>query len=157
MLMQAGVIMKRSGERLEDVTIKSVTDSEIVYELNGQEIIVAKTDVSAILYDDGRYEEINVPINELDSTSISSNQSMYRVNDIEQYYDRSGRLIVAFTDKKYSKECRKKGAREYMSVYKASYAKYKKSGLSSRDARNEAIIAAVQASDHAVHECAGEL
>lgn len=58
MLMQAGVIMKRSGERLEDVTIKSVTDSEIVYELNGQEVIIPKSEVSAILYDNGHYEEI---------------------------------------------------------------------------------------------------
>ncbi len=75
MLMQAGVIMKRSGERLEDVTIKSVTDSEIVYELNGQEIIVAKTDVSAILYDDGRYEEIRntMPIS---SESIGTNSKI---------------------------------------------------------------------------------
>ncbi len=58
MLAQAGVIMKRSGERLEDVTIKSVTDSEVVYELSGQEMTLLKSDVSAILYDDGRYEEI---------------------------------------------------------------------------------------------------
>ena len=61
MLAQAGVIMKRSGERLEDVTIKSVTDSEIVYELNGVETTLPKSEVSAILYDNGRYEEIKFP------------------------------------------------------------------------------------------------
>lgn len=58
MLTQAGVIMKRSGERLEDVIIKSVTDTEIIYEFNGIETTLPKSEVSAILYDDGRYEEI---------------------------------------------------------------------------------------------------
>ena len=55
--LYAGVIMKQSGERLEDVTIKSVTNTEIVYVLNGTETTLPKSEVSAILYDDGRYEE----------------------------------------------------------------------------------------------------
>lgn len=51
--------MKRSGERLEDVSIKSVTDTEIIYvDQNGTETTIPKSEVSAILYDNGRYEEI---------------------------------------------------------------------------------------------------
>lgn len=74
MLLHAGVILKHSGERLEDVTIKSVNDTEIVYELNGQEISIPKTDVSAILYDDGRYVEIKVqkPTSLVDNSENSS-------------------------------------------------------------------------------------
>lgn len=60
LFLYAGVIMKHSGERLEDVVIKSVTETEIVYELDGTESTLPKSDVSAILYDDGRYEEIKV-------------------------------------------------------------------------------------------------
>lgn len=59
MLLNAGVIMKRSGERLDEISIKSVSDTDIVYvDASGNETTILKNDVSAILYDDGRYEEI---------------------------------------------------------------------------------------------------
>ena len=59
LLIQAGVIMKKSGERLEDVSIKSVSDMEIVYiSPSGENMTIPTSDASAILYDDGRYEEI---------------------------------------------------------------------------------------------------
>lgn len=58
-LLNAGVILKKSGQRLEEVSIKSVTDTEIVYTtLDGAETSIQKSEVSAVLYDDGRYEEI---------------------------------------------------------------------------------------------------
>lgn len=56
--LYAGVIVKQSGERLEDVTIKSITESEIIYIINRNETTLPKSEASAILYDDGRYEEI---------------------------------------------------------------------------------------------------
>lgn len=59
LLLNAGVIMKRSGERVDEISIKNVSDTEIVYiDASGNEVSILKNDVSAILYDDGRYEEI---------------------------------------------------------------------------------------------------
>lgn len=59
MILNAGVIMKKSGDRIENISIKSVTDSEVIYTAeNGNEMSILKSDVSAVLYDDGRYEEI---------------------------------------------------------------------------------------------------
>ena len=59
MLMYAGVIMKKSGDRIDNVSIKSVTDTEIIYTTgSGKKASVLKSEVSAVLYDDGRYEEI---------------------------------------------------------------------------------------------------
>lgn len=59
MFLNAGVIMKKSGDRIENISIKSVTDSEVIYTAeNGNEMSILKSDVSAVLYDDGRYEEI---------------------------------------------------------------------------------------------------
>jgi hypothetical protein len=73
--LYAGVIVKQSGERLEDVTIKSVTESKIVYVINGEDATLPKSDASAILYDDGRYEEISYQ-------TPSYNQTIY---DDEKY------------------------------------------------------------------------
>lgn len=67
-MLHAGIIVKQSGENIEDVTIKSITDTEILYvDPNGKETSILKNDVSAVLHDDGRYEEIktttsNTPI-----------------------------------------------------------------------------------------------
>ncbi len=58
MLSFAGVIMTSSNERLEDVTITSETDSAIVYMQDGVEKSIAIEQVSAILYDNGTYKEL---------------------------------------------------------------------------------------------------
>lgn len=58
-LLYAGIIMKKSGERLEDVSIKSASGDVITYITEeGEEVSLPKSEVSAILHDDGRYEEI---------------------------------------------------------------------------------------------------
>lgn len=58
-LLYAGIIMKKSGERLEDVSIKSASGDVITYITEeGDEVSLPKSEVSAILHDDGRYEEI---------------------------------------------------------------------------------------------------
>ena len=54
----AGVIMTSSNERIEDVTITSETDSAIVYMQDGVEKSIAIEQVSAILYDNGTYKEL---------------------------------------------------------------------------------------------------
>jgi len=60
MMLYAGVIVKKSGDRLEDISIKSSEGEEFVYvDENGVEGRVPRAEVSAVLYDDGRYEEIN--------------------------------------------------------------------------------------------------
>ncbi len=62
-LLHAGVIVKQSGESLDGVNIKSVTDTEIVYiTSSGKEESMLKSEATAILYDDGRYEEIKQSI-----------------------------------------------------------------------------------------------
>lgn len=59
MILHAGIIMKHSGDKLEDITIISETETEITYIApDGQEASISKSEVSAVLYDDGRYEEI---------------------------------------------------------------------------------------------------
>ena len=58
MLSFAGVIMTSSNERIEDVTITSETDSAIVYIQDGVEKSIAIEQVSAILYDNGTYREL---------------------------------------------------------------------------------------------------
>ena len=59
MFLNAGVILKKSGDRIENVSIKSITDTEVIYTAeNGTETSMLKSDVQAVLYDDGRYEEI---------------------------------------------------------------------------------------------------
>lgn len=58
-LLNAGVIMKKSGERIEDVSIKSVSGGEIIYiDSENVEISIPKSDVEGVLYDNGKYEEI---------------------------------------------------------------------------------------------------
>lgn len=59
MILYAGVIVKKSGDRIENVSIKSINETEVIYTAeNGEEASILKSDVSAVLYDDGRYEEI---------------------------------------------------------------------------------------------------
>ena len=50
--------MTSSNERLEDVTITSENDTAIVYIQEGVEKTIAIAQVSAILYDDGRFKEL---------------------------------------------------------------------------------------------------
>ena len=57
MLSFAGVIMTSSNERIEDVTITSENDTAIVYMQDGVEKSIAIEQISAILYDDGKYME----------------------------------------------------------------------------------------------------
>ncbi|MCQ2347236.1 MAG: hypothetical protein MJZ92_04830 [Paludibacteraceae bacterium] len=70
----AGVLLTKSGARIENVTIVSVTDTEVIYSVNnGEPITISKNDLSAILYDDGRYEEIQVKENSNVVSSIGNN------------------------------------------------------------------------------------
>lgn len=52
------IIVTKAGTNIEDVTVKSITNTEIVYILNGTETTLPRSEAAAILYSDGRYEEI---------------------------------------------------------------------------------------------------
>lgn len=59
MMLQAGVIVLKNGDHIEDISIKSSDNGTFVYvDENGVEASVVRNEVSAVLYDDGHYEEI---------------------------------------------------------------------------------------------------
>lgn len=64
------IIVTKAGTNIEDVTVKSITNTEIVYILNGTETTLPRSEAAAILYSDGRYEEIKTP-----STAIITEES----------------------------------------------------------------------------------
>lgn len=81
-VLYAGVIVKKNGERLEDVTIKSSSGNEFVYiDDNGVEGSVPRSEVAAVLYDDGRYEEIKQDNKPLSSSGITNQEA--QVNAVQ--------------------------------------------------------------------------
>lgn len=78
MFLNAGVILKKSGDRIENVSIKLVTDNEVIYTAEtGNEMSILKNEVQAVLYDDGRYEEIRqseVPVSNNTETAVQESQ-----------------------------------------------------------------------------------
>lgn len=116
MTLQAGVIVKQSGERIEDVSIKSASGSDIIYlTTSGEEITVPKSEVSAILYDDGRYEEIRQSSSSITETNQNSSSAFGGGNATEFNVYAFGNYIKLYyiTDHKHD------GATvEYRLIYK---------------------------------------
>lgn len=84
-LIWAGVIVPKSGDNIEDISIVSKTTSEIIYTQDGEEKSINLSDVSAILYDDGRYEEIPIFISIKDEKSEDATlQSEEPINQKEE-------------------------------------------------------------------------
>ena len=164
LILAQDVISLKSGDRIENVKVLSITDSVIVYVMEGNEIKLPRNSVDAILYEDGRYEEIKAT-NRIEDTIVSKYQESIDENSFMQYYGSDGRLQVAFFDKTYSKECRKVVKKvyykEFESLYKPAYKEAKKKGLSNmaatRYALNKILPIVIEDSDKAVRECAGEL
>lgn len=76
--LYAGVILQKNGDRLEDVSIKSVNETEIIYiTQNGEETSILKSDVSAILYDNGRYEEIRQTTSNASTDYNASTETLF--------------------------------------------------------------------------------
>lgn len=88
-LLYAGVIMKKTGETIEDITIQTVSNNEIVYLQNGNEYTISKSDVSAILHDDGRFEEIKQQNNLM---SVSDGTNYYAEN--EDYKEKEYNIVA---------------------------------------------------------------
>ena len=73
-LLFAGVIVKKNGESLEDVSITSITDTDIEYiSEKGKKLTIPKSEVSAILHDDGRYEELKQSASPQEMPSYTEN------------------------------------------------------------------------------------
>lgn len=168
LLLAQDVVVLTNGERIENVKVSSITDSILIYMTGGKEMTLLHDSVYAILYADGRYEEIPTINAKEDSSKSLYSESIEEHPFFQCYdYDSNGRLRLkaAFLDKTYSKECRKIGQRvyqkEYATLYKIAFNEAKKSGLSNRKARMQAgdkcIPEAIKISDEAVRKCAGEL
>ncbi|MCQ2347135.1 MAG: hypothetical protein MJZ92_04315 [Paludibacteraceae bacterium] len=54
----AGIIVLTTGNNIEGISNISVRDQLVLYQQNGKSMSLPMEEVSAILYDDGRYEEI---------------------------------------------------------------------------------------------------
>ena len=138
----AGVIMTSSNERLEDVTITNENDSAIVYMQNGEEKFIAIEQVSAILYDDGQYKEINHSVaisdvsNTNDTTSININSDSINVkNMLSLAFD--PRVLKIASDPAflpYYQSIEKEAKTEYEVVYQLEIAK----GTSKKEAKKNA-------------------
>lgn len=81
----AGIIVTTSGERIEDVTIVSETDSAIVYIQDGVEKSIAIEQVQAVLFDNGNYKEYPkytspVTTNEFMTSSEQTNLYVQHLN-----------------------------------------------------------------------------
>lgn len=92
----AGVIMKKTGETIEDVTIQSVSSNDIVYIQNGSEYTISKSDISAILHDDGRFEEI-IQRNK----SLDSNGTMDYSSENDDDYEEKEYNVLAYEKSGY--------------------------------------------------------
>ena len=58
LILAQDVIALKNGERIENVTVSSITDKTIIYLSEGNEVNIPRNSADAILYADGRYEEI---------------------------------------------------------------------------------------------------
>lgn len=122
MFLNAGVIMKKSGDRIENISIKSVTDNEVIYTAeNGNEMSILKSEISAVLYDDGRYEEIRqneVPVsNNTDITAQESRKEPVEVGPGAKEYNVCAYGVYAMM---YARSSKYDGATvEYRVIYKS--------------------------------------
>lgn len=79
----AGIIVPKSGNNIEDATNIVVSDTEILYQIGSENKVINRSDVSAIMYDDGRYEEVKeMPQN---TYSYAKPQSSYNVQSQQGY------------------------------------------------------------------------
>ena len=160
MMLYAGIIVKKSGEQLTDITIKSVTDNEIIYKnSNGKSITISKSEVSAILYDDGRYEEIKQPIKleedySTPSMSTEENKNFSQKEESKKTNDAIQSQSSPKTDKRIIPQaCYTEANNVYKVVYKEHYEKALNQGYSKSQAYKIAGDAAQEAKLKSIDEC----
>lgn len=79
--IQAGIIVTKDDGNIEDVTSITIGSTEITYKQNGQLKSISRDDVSAVLHDNGRYEEIK-PASEVEENNAENGSDTYRSNDV---------------------------------------------------------------------------
>lgn len=157
--LYAGVILKKSGERLEDISIQSVTDTEIIYKTsNGSEISVSKNDVSAILYDDGRYEEIKSYTPQTTNTIVTGDNSSSTVEPASQESSSPEKMErqtsnVTSDKKRIPKACYDEGQKVYNEVFAETREKALAQGYSKSQAYTIASEKAFEAKQKAIDDC----
>ena len=158
------IIVLKSGERIENTKVQSITDKDITYIHDGNTISVPHNSVEAIFYEDGRYEAIKATLVG-DSASIAAVEQLgYNAEELQAMINNGeDRTLLLWQDKSYPKECRKVGKKEYYKVfnelYKPALKEAKESGLKNIDATqkaiNEVFPKAMKAGNDAVRECNG--
>lgn len=89
----ADTIVLGESEQIGDVKVKSVLSDTVFYEENGELKHIMKKNVTGILYDNGRYQEIIHSTNIFPNDSIM-NQMQKMVEDSVEKYDIFSRKIV---------------------------------------------------------------
>ena len=163
-ILAQDIIVLKSGERIEDTKVQSITDKDITYVQDGNTISVPHNSVEAILYEDGRYEEIKATVVG-DSASIAAVEQLgYNAEELQAMINNGDvRKMLLWQDKSYPKECRKAGKKEYYKVfnelYKPALKEAKDSGLNNfeaiQQAVNEVFPKAMKSSNDVVRECNG--
>lgn len=80
-ILAQDIVVLKSGERIENVIVSSISDTTITYVTNGREHNVSNTKVGAILYADGRYVEMS---NTENSLSINQNEYLLPGTDVRK-------------------------------------------------------------------------
>lgn len=153
--LYAGVILKKSGERLEDVSIQSVTDTDVVYLENGSEQSISKNEVAAILYDDGRYEEIkeSTPNTAIPTETATGNNSSSESVNVRQKAGEPAKDIASREKKRIPKACFDEGQKVYSETFAEARAKALSQGYSNSQAYTIASEEAFQAKQKAIDDC----
>ncbi len=163
-ILAQDILALKNGEQIENVQVISITDTTITYSQNGQHNSVPRNAVSAILYADGRYEEIKASLVGSNESIAAAEQFGYDANELQTLINNGeDRKMLLWQDKTYPSECRKIGKKVYYQtfspIYQEAYKEAKASGLKGADAMQKAIEKAfppaVKASNEAVRECNG--
>ena len=75
LFLQAGIIVTKSDGNLEDVSNVTVGKTEITYKQDGEIKSINRDEVSAVLYDNGKYEEIK-SIEEVEEEETQQNNTI---------------------------------------------------------------------------------
>lgn len=163
-ILAQDILSLKNGDRIENIKVLDISDSKITYSQNDSAISIARNSVAAILYADGRYEEIKATIIGNDTTLANAELWGYDAKELQALIDNGeDRKLLLWQDSHYSKECRKKGKKVYYStftpIYQETIKEAKRNGASQFDAIQiafeKAFPVAAKASNETLRECNG--
>ena len=159
----AGVIVKRSGERLEGVSIKTASGNDVIYVTKqGTQVTLSKSEVSAILYDDGRYEEIPI-VMEPDENPLEKITSENASNNMDAMESSSKSVTVHTREQQQNtktpipQKCMNEGNDVYKKTFEAERNKFVQLGYSKTQAYQMASNKAYLAKQEAIEKCCEEV